>query len=106
MDGKAPWQNGQWGRDSGADHSLVALSEQQEEIETREDFVRFVHALQADLRDNAAGWENPSLGSYLEALEAVADSIHQRFKNHGLSLPDQPTWRIIGDILLTARIYE
>ncbi len=97
---------GQWGRDSEADHSFAALCEQQEEIETREDFVRFAHALQADLRDHPASWENPSLESYLEALEAVANSIGQGFKNRGLSLPDQPTWRIIADILLTARIYE
>ncbi len=75
MDDRAEQYNGQWGRDSEADHSFLALCEQQEGIETREDFVRFVHALQADLRDNAAGWENPSFGSYLEALEAVADSI-------------------------------
>ena len=42
-----------WERDADADETLVPLAEQQEAIETREDFVRFVEALCDDCDSSA-----------------------------------------------------
>lgn len=95
-----------WERDSDADETLVALADQQEAIETREDFARFVEALRDDLRAHPTSWENTDHAAYLDALASVAESLAQRFKNLGETLPEQPTWSIVGDILLAARIYE
>ena len=95
-----------WERNADADETLVPLADQQEAIETREDFVRFVEALRNDLRAHPTWWENNTLESYLDALAAVADSLDQGFKNRRHTLPEQPTWRIVADMLLTAGIYE
>ena len=95
-----------WERDADADETLVPLADQQEAIETREDFARFVEALRDDVRAHPTWWENNTFESYLDALAAVADSLDQLFKNQGQTLPEQPTWRIVADMLLAARIYE
>jgi hypothetical protein len=42
-----------WERDADADETLVPLAEQQEAIETREDFFRFVEALCDDCDSSA-----------------------------------------------------
>lgn len=93
-------------RDSDADETLVPLADQQEAIESREDFVHFVEALRDDLRAHPTWWENTSLEGYLDAIASLTESLDQSFKNQGISLPEQPSWKILGDILLTARIYE
>lgn len=94
------------GRDSANDVTFAALCDRQEAIETCEDRAIFIEALRADLIAHPRSWESVSLEAYLERLAAVTESLHQGFKNNGLVLPEQPTWRIVGDILLTARIYE
>ncbi len=98
------WVRGE--RDSDNDVSFEVLCDQQEAIRTREDLASFIQALSDDLRAHPTQWENVSLNSYLDALVAVTESLDQRFKNLGDTLPEQPTWKIVGDVLLTARIYE
>lgn len=95
-----------WERESDADETLGLLVAQQEAIETREDFVRFVEALYDDLRAHPTSWENNALEAYLDALASLTKSLDKRFENEGLMLPEQPSWRVVGDMLLTARIYE
>jgi len=104
-----PEQQASWihaERDRDNDASFETLCEQQESIKTREDLASFVQALSDDVRAHPTWWENTALDSYLDALVSVTESLDQRFKNHGETLPEQPTWRLVGDLLLTARIYE
>ena len=66
-------------------------------VSTREEFVRFVASLRADLRDHGADWENPTLERYLDALGGwVTDS----------PVPDQPVWRTLAQALHAATMYE
>lgn len=83
-----------------------ALCDQLDRIDTRHDFVAFLGALRDDLRAYPQSWENGTLPDYLDVLAVVTESLEQRFTNLGETLPEQPTWRLVADILLTARNYE
>lgn len=75
-------------------------------IRTREDLVTFVKILRQDLRDNRSGWENVTLESYLEALEAVLTDWDGRFTNREEPIPEEPTWQLMAEILSAATGYE
>jgi hypothetical protein len=78
----------------------------QSSINTRRDLVDFLTTLRQDLRDNRGGWENDTLESYLEAFQAVLSDWEGRFVNRGEPVPQDPTWRLLGEMLVAATIYE
>lgn len=80
--------------------------EAQRKIGTREELIAFVSLLRQDLADNSEQWENRTLESYLEALQAVLTDWNGRFVNRGEPVPDTPSWRLIGEILRAASVYE
>lgn len=82
------------------------LTEKVNTIQTREDFVSFIHLLVQDLKDNPSGWENSDLGSFLNAMAAWVEDMDAYYQNQGLPMPDQPDWRLLGHILMAAKIYE
>lgn len=88
---------------SGDDRLIDAM---QWTIDTRQDLVDFLTVLRADLHENRNGWENDTLESYLEALQAVLGDWEGRFLNRGESVPDEPSWRLIGEMLAAATVYE
>ncbi|MEO6808186.1 MAG: hypothetical protein ABI353_03625 [Isosphaeraceae bacterium] len=75
-------------------------------IRTRDDFVEFVRDLTQDLWTNPGDWENPGLDSYLETLGAWVNDMDGYFQNRGEPVPKQASWKLLGEILLAARIYE
>jgi hypothetical protein len=75
-------------------------------IQTREELIAFVALLRRDLADNESQWENSTLESYLEALQAVLTDWRGRFVNRGEPVPETPSWRVIGEILMAASVYE
>jgi hypothetical protein len=81
------------------------LDTKAERIATREDFVGFLRAFAEDARRNPDEWENPDLGRFLEALTACTESAEQQHQNLGLGRPE-PTWNLLGDLFMCARIHE
>lgn len=86
--------------------SRVDLYEQIEQIKSKEDLAKFVSALKLDLQSNPAGWENPTLGRFLEAMESWIGSMDNYYKNTGQPSVGSPTWRTFADILLASKMYE
>jgi hypothetical protein len=85
----------------------MELHELAETINTRQDLAEFIQALLEDLKANQEEWENPQLERYLEALAAWTKDMDGYFRNvQGHPAPEQPTWRLIGRMLIAARIYE
>jgi hypothetical protein len=84
----------------------IPLYQQAHEVNSREDLVRFIHALLHDLEDNPDDWENPTLDRYLEAMAAWVHDMHGYYRNRGERMPEVLTWRHVADILMAARIYE
>ncbi|HEX9985076.1 MAG TPA: hypothetical protein VGF69_17585 [Thermoanaerobaculia bacterium] len=82
------------------------LEEAQSTIATREELVAFLSLLRQDLAQHGEQWENSTLESYLEALQAVLTDWRGRFANRGEIAPDVPSWRLVAEILLAASVYE
>ena len=77
--------------------SLAGLDAAARSISTREEFVRFVHALREELKTNGDDWDNPTLERYLDSLgNWVTDS----------TISDEPVWRTMARALLAASRYE
>jgi len=79
------------------------VSELVEQIESKEDFIKFLHALNKDFLSNGQSWENPDLGRYLEAMEAFLSSSTEKSL---YKMDFTPSWKLFAEILLTASIYE
>ncbi|MCZ8520959.1 MULTISPECIES: DUF7660 family protein [Paenibacillus] len=68
------------------------------DVSTKEDLVTFLHALRHDLTENTATWENQTLESFLEAIEA--------WLNDSNLVSDTPTWSTFATSLLAGKAYE
>lgn len=75
-------------------------------ITSRADFVKFVRELCTDLETSAEHWENSDLRSYLAAMASWIEDMEGYYQKSGQSLPQQPSWKILAEILLAARVYE
>ena len=83
----------------------MELHEQVVAIQTKEDLVEFIIALSKDLGENAAEWENPTLERYLDAMASWVSAMDGYFRNNGQKTP-HPSWRLFGEILYAASLYE
>lgn len=76
------------------------------EVVTLGDVQRVVHEMRADLLAHPGEWENPTLDRYLDAFAATLDALESLHVNRGEQLPDQPTWRLVAELLVKASGYE
>jgi hypothetical protein len=83
-----------------------SLNDQVEAIQTREDFVGFVRDLVRDLRANPGEWQNQTLDAFLEAVAAWVEDCDGYYRNWGKTSPQEPNWKILGEVLLAAKVYE
>jgi hypothetical protein len=76
-------------------------------ISTREELAEFVQIL-ASVANSAEAddWENVTLPRFLEALSGWIGGMKGYFQNQGLEVSEQPTWKLIGDMLVAATVYE
>lgn len=75
-------------------------------IHSREDLAEFIDQLRQDFESNPEGWQNADIASYLEAMSAWLRDMDGYYQNLGQPVPNSPTWRLIGDILIASKIYE
>lgn len=76
-------------------------------IETRADLAGFIGALAAEARSaEAHGWENTDLPRFLEAMAGWVEDMEGYFSNRGVEPPETPSWRLLGEILAAATVYE
>jgi hypothetical protein len=76
------------------------------QVETREDTARMVLQMLSDLRNHPGAWENATLERYLESLAASLTDLDGAYALRGEKLPDQPTWRLVAELLVMATDYE
>lgn len=82
------------------------LMEQAKKIQTRDEFVIFMHHLLQNLHERPEQWENASLEAYLEAVASWVQDMDGYYRNRGEKVPKHLTWHHLGEILLAAKIYE
>lgn len=75
-------------------------------IKTKEDFIKFLHYLREDYKNNPDEWENPDLSRYLEAIMSFTEAVEQAYKNNDIKMEELSKWRIFADILYAGKIYE
>jgi hypothetical protein len=85
---------------------MTTFGKQLEGIQSREDLVRFIHALRQDFLDNPDTWENDTLQRCLDALAAWINDMDGYFQNRDEPIPSQPSWQLIGQMLIAASMYE
>jgi hypothetical protein len=77
-----------------------------EGVRSRHEFAVFVRSLLRDLQQHPGTWENADLERFLEALAAVTEDMDGAYQNLGRPIPEQPSWQLLSEILLAARVYE
>jgi len=75
-------------------------------VKTRDDLVRFLGELQADLLRDPESWENPDLPRFLGAFGAWIEASDAYYRNIGAEVPAQPSWAFVASALLAAKSYE
>ncbi len=74
------------------------------DVETRDDFARFLSAVLADFRSTGkVEWENGTLDRFLDGMSAFADA-------HVVEAPEpdqeRASWRLFAEIVRAATRYE
>ena len=84
----------------------MSLNETVSQIQTREDFIQFLQELLRDLRTAPEQWENATLEDFLEAMAAWGEDADGYCANQDITVPQQASWKTLGEMLLAAKIYE
>jgi hypothetical protein len=83
------------------------LEDEVSRVVTRQDLAEFVRRMASvSASAEAEEWENTTLPRFLDGLAAWIASMDGYFRNQGLETPDQPSWRLVGDMLVAATLYE
>ena len=75
-------------------------------VQSRADFLAVVQTLLRDLQDRPEEWANADLSSFLEAVGAWIEDMDGYYQNLGRPVPGQPTWQVLAEMLLAAKVYE
>lgn len=79
-----------------------------ENINSKEDFVRFAKELSEDFDNNREEWENGTISHYLESMAACVESMNTAEipKNFGVEMPRSSDWKFLALVLWTGKFYE
>lgn len=81
------------------------LTEQLNSISSRQDLAAFIQSLISDYESDSESWENKNLVAYLDALAGWTEDMDGYFHNIGEEVPEQPSWSLLGKMLLAAKYY-
>ena len=82
------------------------LEKELETVSSRQDLATFIQSLIGDFEADSESWHNTSLVGYLDALGGWTQDMHGYFHNRGEEVPEQPSWKLIGLMLLAAKYYS
>lgn len=73
---------------------------------TRADLAGFLDQFADSLLEEPELWENDSLERFLRAWSAWLADMDGYFLNREEPVPSSPSWQLIAQMLLAARVYE
>ncbi len=82
------------------------LTDRIKNINDRATLAQFLIELRNDLIENPDRWTNKDLKSFLEAASGWIIDMDGYYTNQGKEINEVPSWSMIGEIFLAARIYE
>lgn len=77
-----------------------------EQLESRGDLVAFLGQLADSLVENPEAWENDTLEGFLRAWSVWLSEMDGYFLNRQETVPETPSWRLVAQMLLAAKVYE
>lgn len=78
-----------------------------ESVKTKADFEKFLRLLIDDFRRKGETWGNQDLQAFLEGLFGFTVDMTGYYQNtHPKINLERPSWRVMADLLLAARVYE
>jgi hypothetical protein len=72
-----------------------------DQVATAADVQRVLSEMRSDLQNHPDEWENPTLDRYLDALAASVETLEEAHSGG-----QQPTWRLVAELLVKASGYE
>jgi hypothetical protein len=85
---------------------IPTLNKMVQHVETHQDLAEFMVALRQYLHDDPAGWENPTLDRYLDAMSRWTETMEGYYLNQNEEMPKNPSWKTFAMILIAATMYE
>jgi hypothetical protein len=73
---------------------------------TRAELAGFIDQLADSYLENPELWENDTIESFLRAWSAWLNDMDGYFLNRGEVVPETPSWQLVAQMLLAARVYE
>lgn len=73
---------------------------------TRNELAGFVDQLADSLLESPESWENDTIERFLRAWSAWLNDMDGYFLNQGQAVPESPSWQLVAQMLLAARVYE
>jgi hypothetical protein len=74
-------------------------------VNSKEELISLLFELLDD--NDAIEWDNDTVYSYLQAMAAWLRDCDSYYKNQRIQLDtESPSWRLIGDMLQAASVYE
>lgn len=84
-----------------------ALVESAERISNKDEFVAFVRAFADNLGTHPEEWQNETLAEFVRGLAGFVENMEGYYANIGANVNcEVPSWRVLADVLLAARVYE
>ncbi|OHD11635.1 MAG: hypothetical protein A2086_17125 [Spirochaetes bacterium GWD1_27_9] len=80
---------------------------ERKEINTKNDFQKFMEEIIFDFKNNKSSWENNNLKLFLEATLEYYRDIDGFYNNMNIKIDSEiPTWQLFADIITGAKYYE
>ena len=84
----------------------MELDQQLDAIKSRQDLVDFIRALLNDYEHDPDNWENRDIAAYFGALAGWVEDMDGYYHNIGQAVPETPSWKLFGEMLMAAKYYE
>lgn len=73
---------------------------------SRLELAQFLEALSLSVRTHPEDWANRSLEDFLSAWSNWLEDMDGFYENRNLPVPQEPSWQLIAQMMLAARVYE
>lgn len=75
-------------------------------VNSKEDFLKFISLLVNDFKNNQDEWENRTVEGYLEGIQSWIEDMEGYFENNNSPVPQNINWNFFANVLYAAKIYE
>jgi hypothetical protein len=75
-------------------------------VRSHDDVARIVDQMADDLQAHPDEWDNATLERFLDALARSLTGLDGLYQNRGETLPSEPSWKLVAEVLVMASGYE